>query len=412
MAEKGSTIDPKQPQKRKRTEKGRDWDETVEKELAPPKQTIIDVPSAAESASKSDFQTPSPQEIIADKPRKTAPKKKIVDEASTKKKPPANKKPDGDKSDEIRSKAKEKQAKQSAEVESRKSLAAHFFKAVSPSDRENLDNLTNEDNGDENGLMTAEHDVTYIATKLPRFNDNPDQIRQSTPETKSSDVTDTVHKYRSDQLRNDIVAPKQNVGPTTSTDTELNNQLPRNAYMASPLHNNNNLANRQAFNRQTVEQQNITDRETMTLEPNYSQVHFTRRQLQYLSPVNQFPEINDAAMQAGPNANGFIAKGQFKPQKDMISTGRMRSTASEDQNSKPTAVYQPPSEDFGGLIRSSMSLANGDADDDIFMDCLDESPPLVTSSTPRCDNCEMLKKEIQYLKTNQMPGTTCFFYNW
>lgn len=92
MAEKGSTIDPKQPRKRKRTEKGRDWNETVEKELAPPKQTIIDVPSAAEPSPKSDFQAPSPQEIIADKPRKTAPKKKIVDKASTKKKPPANKK--------------------------------------------------------------------------------------------------------------------------------------------------------------------------------------------------------------------------------------------------------------------------------------------------------------------------------
>ena len=181
--------------------------------------------------------------------------------------------------------------------------------------------------------------------------------------------------------------------------------------MASPLHNNSNLANRQAFNRQTVEQQNITERETTTLGPNYSQVHFTRRQLQYLSPVSQFPDINDATMQTGPNANGFMAKRQFKPEKEIISAGRMKSPASEDQNSKPTAVYLPPSEDFGGLIRSSMSLANGDVDDNIYMDCLDESPPLVTSNTPRCDNCEMLKKEIQYLKTKQMPGTSFFLYN-
>ena len=76
-----------------------------------------------------------------------------------------------------------------------------------------------------------------------------------------------------------------------------------------------------------------------------------------------------------------------------------------------TAVYQPPSEDFGGLIRSSMSLANGDVDDDIYMDYLDESPPLVTPSTPKCDNCEMLKKEIECLKANQMPGTSFFFYS-
>ena len=223
-----------------------------------------------------------------------------VDKAPTKKKPPANKKTDGDKSGETRSKAKEKQAKQSAEVESRKSLAAQFFKAVSPS--ENLDDLTNEDNGHENGLMTAEHDVTYIATKLPRFNDKRDQSRQSTPERNSCGVTDTVQRYRSDQLRNDIVAPQQNVGLTTSPDTQLNNHFTGNAYMASPLHNNSNLANRQAFNRQTIEQQNIPDRETMTLGPSYSQVHFTRRQLQYLSPVSQFPDINDATMQTGPSA--------------------------------------------------------------------------------------------------------------
>ncbi|XP_068762276.1 uncharacterized protein [Montipora capricornis] len=246
--------------------------------------------------------------------------------------------------------------------------------------------------------MIAEHDVTFTATKLPRFNDKRDQNRQPTPETKSCGVTDTVQKYQSDQLRNDIVEPQENVGLTTSTHTQLNNHLTRNTYMASTLHNNSNLANRKAFNMQTVEQQNITERETITLGPNYGQVHFTRRQLQYLSP-----DINDATMQTGPNANGFMAKEQFKPEKDIISAGRMKSPASEDQNSKPTAVYLPPSEDFGGLIRSSMSLANGDVDDDIYMDCLDESPPLVTSNTPRCDNCEMLKKEIQYLKTNQMP---------
>lgn len=201
-----------------------------------------------------------------------------------------------------------------------------------------MDNVTNEDNGHKNGLITAEHDVTYTATNLLRFNDKRDQNRQLTPETNSCGVTDTVQKYQSDQLRNDIVAPQENVGLTLSTDTQLNNHLTRNTYMASPLHNNSNLANRQAFNRQPLEQQNITERETMTLGLNYSQVHFTRRQLQYLSPVSQFPDINDATVQTGPNANGFMAKGHFKPEKDIINAGRMKSASSEDQNSKPTAV--------------------------------------------------------------------------
>lgn len=387
--------------------------------MAPPKQIIIDEQWVAEPspAQISNEEIPCPKGIIADKPRKTAPKQKIVDKASKKKKPPANEKTEGDKSGETRSKeAKEKQAKQTAEVETRKSLAAQFFKAASPS--ENLDNFTNKDitiindsNGRENGQMTAEHNVADIRTKLPRFNNKLDQNRQSTPETNVRDVTETVQQNRTDQLRSNKKTLQQNVGLTTSTETQLNNHLTRNAYITSPLHNNSNLANRQAFNRQTVEQQNLTDRETMTPGPKYSQVHFTRRQLQYHSPVNPYPDINDATMQAKPSANGFMATGQFKAQQDMISAGRMKPTASEEQNSKPTAVYQAPSEDFGGLIRSSMSLANGDVDDDIYMDYLDESPPLVTSNTPRCDNCEMLKKEIECLKTNQMPGTSFFFYN-
>ena len=64
----------------------------------------------------------------------------------------------------------------------------------------------------------------------------------------------------------------------------------------------------------------------MTLGPKYS--HFTRRQLQYHSPMNPYPDINDATMQAKSNANGFMATAQFKPQQDMISAGRMKPTAS------------------------------------------------------------------------------------
>lgn len=194
---------------KERTEKGRDWDETVEKKLAPPKQITVDEQWVAEPspAQISNEEIPCPKGIIADKPRKTAPKQKIVDKASKKKKPPANEKTEGDKSGETRSKeAKEKQAKQTAEVETRKSLAAQFFKAASPS--ENLDNFTNKDitiindsNGRENGQMTAEHNVADIRTKLPRFNNKPDQNRQSTPETNVRDVTETVQQNRTDQLR-------------------------------------------------------------------------------------------------------------------------------------------------------------------------------------------------------------------
>ena len=114
----------------------------------------------------------------------------------------------------------------------------------------------------------------------------------------------------------------------------------------------------------------------MTPGPNNGQVHLTRRQLEYLSPVIPFPDINGAAMQARHDRNKLMATEQFKPQQDLISAWRMKPTASEEQNSRPTLVYQPPSEDFGGLIRSSMSLSNVDVNGSIYMDCMDESPPL------------------------------------
>lgn len=46
--------------------------------------------------------------------------------------------------------------------------------------------IINNSNGHVNGQMTAGHNVTDTGTKLPRFNEKPDQNRQTTPEKASS----------------------------------------------------------------------------------------------------------------------------------------------------------------------------------------------------------------------------------
>ena len=82
---------------------------------------------------------------------------------------------------------------------------------------------------------------------------------------------------------------------------------------------------------------------------------------------------------------------------------------------------QQENEDFGGLFRSSLSLAYGDDDDTgnipqpeySFLEDLNESGPqsppespmAASNSSSICANCEQLKRQIDILKRNQMPGT-------
>ena len=103
---------------------------------------------------------------------------------------------------------------------------------------------------------------------------------------------------------------------------------------------------------------------------------------------------------------------QFVPPRELINTFTQRVNdqspiACEDQNSQPTAVDNPHSEDFGGIFRSSMTLTNGD--DDVFIDDLNRSPLAESKTAPACANCESLKLEIEFLKRNQMPDTSYLF---
>ena len=94
------------------------------------------------------------------------------------------------------------------------------------------------------------------------------------------------------------------------------------------------------------------------------------------------------------------------------------------QNGSPAESLnnrQQENEDFGGLFRSSLSLAYGDDDDTgnipqpeySFLEDLNESGPqsppespmAASNSSSTCANCEQLKRQIDILKRNQMPGT-------
>lgn len=242
MAERSSTSGEKRSRKRKRTEKGQDWDESIEKELAPPKQIAIEQPSVSEPSPKQvvDTEVPTQTGIVADKHGKNAPKQKNVVKPSTKKKSAAREKKEGDKSGETRSKkAIEKEAQKTAEIECRKSLATDFFK-VAETGKQN--NFTNED-------------MTHI-------------------------------NHQTGQENGDMTAEHNSA---------------RNGHMTSLQCSSSNLESRQVVNRKTSEEQDFTDRETMTPRPNYSQVTLTKRQ-EYHTPVNAYPSINDATIRQASTA--------------------------------------------------------------------------------------------------------------
>lgn len=74
-----------------------------------------------------------------------------------------------------------------------------------------------------------------------------------------------------------------------------------------------------------------------------------------------------------------------------------------------TSQRQQERGDFGGLFTSSLRLAYGDEPinysylDDLHSE--GEPRPLAAAESSACANCEVLKKEIEFLKQNQMPGT-------
>ena len=102
----------------------------------------------------------------------------------------------------------EKDLQKTAEIESRKSLAADFFKVAETEKKNNpnIEDVTpiNNQNGQDNRQVTPEHIATDLGTKLPRTNKEPGQNRQPlsiipTPERNNCDVTVTVPQNRNVQ---------------------------------------------------------------------------------------------------------------------------------------------------------------------------------------------------------------------
>ena len=87
-------------------------------------------------------------------------------------------------------------------------------------------------------------------------------------------------------------------------------------------------------------------------------------------------------------------------------TLRSNQHATSSMQMKPIRRRQQEPDDFGGLFRSSLSLAFGEeAENYSYLNDLHADEPR-EAKTNACANCEVLKREIEALKQNHIPGTS------
>lgn len=333
LATKSSDVSDRRGRKRKRTEKGRDWDrETSVSEEQPSRQ-----PSSSEDKANNKKQE---NKSI----KKKSPKKKKKGETSNK-----------------QQKAKEKKLQKTAEIVSRQSLAAQFFGTVADTEKQgdakdrNTPIITVHDHDSELSVTTQQ--MTEKQNRTTTFQSSKDDhTRRNTTFTR--DLT-TVNVCDDSPISPALAAPK--LAPVNfSVMTPINTPSP-------PRRGGT-----------------LTNQKTCT----------TLSQPDYVTPS------------ATPTSDRH-------PQK-MAQDG---SPADSINN------WQQENEDFGGLFRSSLSLAYGDDDDDdtgnipqteySFLEDLNESgtqsspesPMAASNSSSTCANCEQLKRQIDVLKRNQIPGT-------
>ena len=326
---RSSDVSDRRGRKRKRTEKGRDWD----------RETSVsgEQPSRQQSSSE-----------------EKANNKKQENE-SIKKKSPKKKK------GETSKKAKEKRLQKTAEIASRQSLAAQFFGTVADTEKQG-------DDKDRNTPIITVHD-----------HDSDVELSVTNKQlTGKQNRTTTFQSPKNDHARRNTTFTRDLTTVNVRDDSPISPAL---AATLAPV----NFSVMMPINTPSPPSRGGT--------PTNPKKYTTLSQPDYVSP-SATPTSDRHPVTMAPN----------------------RSPA-ESLNNR-----QQENEDFGGLFRSSLSLAYGDHDNDTgnipqpeysFLEDLNESGPesspespmAASNSSSTCANCEHLKRQIDVLKRNQMPGT-------
>ena len=392
MAEKSANVGHRKDRKRKRTEKGRDWDKEIGEETLSGKQPSDVLSITGPDSGKNDMQTSkSPKENPPQKKKKISktgekqqekPQEKqmhktakcIAGKKQEKQKDNQTQKTAAIVAGKTQEKPKEKQVQKTAEIVARKTLATEFFSNV-------VNSSTDRD---------AEKQKADAA---PIIIDDCDKQETDRRMTEKYDITEPTSNSSQVQTTQRCEHRYICVQPVKSTTVHTPVTRPP---LSTPL--NTPVAQPPVF----------TPSNNLAPQPH----QLTPAVIPVQSPV----------MQGG---NTLVTPAVGNPVRTHEPAKTPLTLLNNSVNAEPrtidtatTSHRQQERGDFGGLFTTSLRLAYGD--EPISYSYLDdlhsegEPRPLAAAESSACANCEVLKKEIEFLKQNQMPGTnftlTLYFF--
>ena len=370
MAAKATDVGDRKNRKRKRTAKGRDWDVEINRETSSGEE-----PSVQPDSAKNDIHT-----------TKSAKEKNV-----------AKRKKSNKSGDTKQEKTNQKQAQKTAEIASRKSLAAQFFGKAADSEKgqdsseKQMAPIIVDDCSDKQEIdrrMTEKYDMTDIDTTEPtstvRTTQQCEHYTHVQPDKTMPGHTPLTDRPQSTSSTTLIARP---AGLTPS----YNPAAPQPTPPITPVTQPAGLI-------ATYNPAPQPSKFTPALKP-------ARTPLMQVDNTPVTPIIG-TPVRTHPAKTLLTSRNVNADPRTYETPTSSRFNQHATSSMEPIRHRQQEREDFGGIFRSSLSLALGEeAENYSYLDDLHADEPR-EDETNACANCEVLKREIEALKQNQIPGTS------
>ena len=370
MAAKATDVGDRKNRKRKRTAKGRDWDVEINRETSSGEE-----PSVQPDSAKNDIHT-----------TKSAKEKNV-----------AKRKKSNKSGDTKQEKTNQKQAQKTAEIASRKSLAAQFFGKAADSEKgqdsseKQMAPIIVDDCSDKQEIdrrMTEKYDMTDIDTTEPtstiRTTQQCEHYTHVQPDKTMPGHTPLTDRPQSTSSTTLIARP---AGLTPS----YNPAAPQPTPPITPVTQPAGLI-------ATYNPAPQPSKFTPALKP-------ARTPLMQVDNTPVTPIIG-TPVRTHPAKTPLTSRNVNADPRTYETPTSSRFNQHATSSMEPIRHRQQEREDFGGIFRSSLSLALGEeAENYSYLDDLHADEPR-EDETNACANCEVLKREIEALKQNQIPGTS------
>ena len=392
MAAKATDVGDRKNRKRKRTAKGRDWDVEINRETSSGEE-----PSVQPDSAKNDIHT-----------TKSAKEKNV-----------AKRKKSNKSGDTKQEKTNQKQAQKTAEIASRKSLAAQFFGKAADSEKgqdsseKQMAPIIVDDCSDQQEIdrrMTEKYDMTDIDTTEPtstvRTTQQCEHYTHVQPDKTMPGHTPLTGRPQS-TLSTTLIARPAGLTPSY-------NPAPQPTPPITPVTQPTGLtATYNPAPQPTPPITPVTQPADLvaTYNPAPQPSKFTPALKPARTPLMQVDNtpvtpIIGTPVRTHPAKTPLTSRNVNADPRTYETPTSSRFNQHATSSMEPIRHRQQEREDFGGIFRSSLSLALGEeAENYSYLDDLHADEPR-EDETNACANCEVLKREIEALKQNQIPGTS------